>query len=120
MGAAKDDDGPSDAGAVWILFQIAEGTVKSNQKISATQGGFTWALSSSDAFGMSIANIDDLDGDTVMDIAVGAFQDGDGAVWILLLNTDGTVKTTRKSAKPRGILPAYWMEAIILEVRLPH
>ena len=50
VGARKDDDGGSDRGAVWILFLNADGTVKSHQKISSTDGGFTeWASHSSGA-----------------------------------------------------------------------
>jgi len=40
VGARSDDDGGTDAGAVYILFMNADLTVKSTSKISATSGGF--------------------------------------------------------------------------------
>lgn len=44
---------------------------------------------------MSLANVADLDGDGVPDLAVGApgFDGGTGAVWILFLRSNGTVKS---------------------------
>jgi hypothetical protein len=70
--------------------------VQSHQKISETSGGFTGLLDSSDFFGYSVASLGDLDGDGTTDLAVGAAADddggsGQGAVWILFLDTDGTV-----------------------------
>ncbi|MCH8343510.1 MAG: FG-GAP repeat protein [Planctomycetes bacterium] len=111
VGAPLDDDGgilPSnDRGAVWILFLNTDGTVKAHQKISSTQGGFTGTLDKDDQFGVSVASLDDLDGDGVADLAVGAFEDDDGgenrgAVWLLFLNTDGTVKSHQKISDTEG------------------
>ena len=42
VGASNDDDGAGSAGAVWVLFLRADGTVRDHQKISATEGGFGW------------------------------------------------------------------------------
>ena len=111
VGAIGDDDGGSDRGAVWVLFLNADGTVKSHQKISSTEGGFTGTLDNSDGFGVSVAALGDLDGDGVQDIAVGAQADDDGgtppnanrgAVWVLFLNTDGTVKSHQKISSTEG------------------
>ncbi|MCK5268458.1 MAG: FG-GAP repeat protein, partial [Spirochaetes bacterium] len=57
---------------------------------------FTGTLDDSGLFGVSIANIGDLNGDGVTDIVTGAYFDDDGgtdrgAVWVLFLNPDGTV-----------------------------
>ena len=107
VGAFGDDDGGSGHGAVWILFLDTDGTVKSHQKISSTQGSFAGTLDVNDAFGISAASLGDLDGDGVGDLAIGAFIDDDGgpnfgAVWILFLDVDGTVKSHRKISGTRG------------------
>lgn len=104
VGAPFDDDGPApaaeDRGAVWLLHLNGDGSVKHHQKISSTAGGFSGALNDSDLFGGSVERLDDLDGDGIAELAVGAPRDDAGgaavadrgAVWILLLNADGTVK----------------------------
>ncbi len=98
VGAIGDDDGAGNAngnrGAVWVLFLNPDGTVKSHQKISDTEGGFTGTLDDDDWFGHSVGSLGDLDGDGVIDLAVGAVQDDDGgngrgAVWVLFLDGVG-------------------------------
>ncbi|MCH7703122.1 MAG: FG-GAP repeat protein [Planctomycetes bacterium] len=101
VGAWWDDDGGTGRGAVWLLFLDTDGTVKSHQKISDTQGGFTGELGEGDGFGSSVASLGDLDGDGVGDLAVGAQWDdaggpARGAVWVLFLNSNGTVKSHQK------------------------
>ena len=54
-----------------------------------------------------MASLGDLDGDGIGDLAVGAIADDDGgfnrgAVWILFLNTDGTVTTHQKISDTEG------------------
>jgi len=107
VGAYGDDDGGALQGAVWILFLNTDGTVKSEQKISETTGGFAGHLDPDDLFGSSVAALGDLDGDGVEDLAVGAPWDDDGgnlqgAVWILFLNADATVKSQRKISETAG------------------
>ncbi|MFK7898564.1 MAG: DUF4215 domain-containing protein [Myxococcota bacterium] len=107
VGAREDDDGGAGRGAVWILFMNADGTVRANQKISNTAGGFTGVLGNFDFFGVSVASLGDVDGDGVVDLAVGAFNDDDGAsqsgaVWTLFLNADGTVKAQQKISNTEG------------------
>ena len=107
VGASDDDDGGSSRGAVWVLFLNTDGTVKSHQKISDTEGGFTGLLDDFDYFGRWVGSLDDLDGDGVGDLAVGAYLDDDGginsgAVWVLFLNTDGTVKSHQKISDTEG------------------
>jgi len=113
VGAYLDDDGNDAQGAIWILFLNTNGTVKSYQKISGTQGGFPAnELGREDWFGFSVATIGDLDKDGVVDIAVGAAKDDDcncphsapnvGAVWILFLNPNGTVKSYQKISRTQG------------------
>ncbi|MEE9296334.1 MAG: integrin alpha, partial [Phycisphaerae bacterium] len=117
VGAVWDDDGSAgpcvdpffdcNRGAVWVLFLNTNGTVKSHQKISDTQGGFTGTLDDDDRFGRSVTSLGDLDGDGVGDLAVGVGRDDDGgensgAVWVLFLNTDGTVKSHQKISSTQG------------------
>jgi hypothetical protein len=104
--ANNDDDGGTDRGAVWILFLNSDGTVKSHQKISDTQGGFTGSLSDGDRLG-EVENVGDLDGDGVTDLAGGAQKDDDGgadrgALWLMFLNSDGTVKAHQKISAIAG------------------
>lgn len=97
----EDDDG-----AIWILFLNEEGTVGAKQKIDQNEGGFNGMLSAGASFGSSIASIGDIDGDGIVDLAVAAPKDlhasGQGSVWILFLNEDGTVKDEHKIARQTG------------------
>ena len=115
VGASGDDDGASFAGAVWVLFLRADGTVRAHQKISATAGGFAGGLDSGDNFGSSVASVGDLDGDGVMDLAVGATNDDDGgsgkgAVWVLFLRADGTVRAHQKISATAGTFTGFLRE----------
>jgi hypothetical protein len=102
VGAIQDDEGTgNNLGAVHIMFMNTDGSVDSTVEINdSTENGPT--LSAGDEFGSSIANIGDLDGDGVDDLAVGAINnDGGqgiltnlGAVHIMFMNTDGSVDST--------------------------
>jgi len=101
VGAQKDAEGGSGTGAVWILFLNADGTVASHQKIGALTPAFAGVLDPADRFGRSLAGVGDLDRDGVPDLAVGADLDDDtgtnrGAVYVLFLNDDGTLKDHAK------------------------
>ncbi|OVE80808.1 hypothetical protein BVY03_05420, partial [bacterium K02(2017)] len=100
-GAYSDDDGGANIGAVYILFMESTGTVASFQKISDSEGNFNSVVSAQEQFGSSVANVGDLDGDGINDLAVGARTDsdggsGNGAVYILFLNTTGVVDSYQK------------------------
>ncbi|WP_339662770.1 T9SS type A sorting domain-containing protein [uncultured Polaribacter sp.] len=98
VGARSDDDGQTDAGAVYILFMNTDGTVKSNQKISALEGGFNETLLEKNYFGYGVAGIGDYDDDNIPDIAVSAPNSTNIALYIIHLNRDGTVKSYVKNS----------------------
>ena len=106
VGAFGDDTGGNDRGAVYLLFLKPDGTAKGYQKIADQTAGGP-ALANFDNFGYSVASLGDLDGDGVIDLAVGAQGDdtglgGAGAVYILFMNSDGTVKSHRKIGHQTG------------------
>jgi hypothetical protein len=91
------------------------GQVKDYKKISPVFGSFAAPITVGDEFGCSVANIGDLNGDGVIDLAVGACGDDDvkgghvihgaaGAVYILFLRRDGTVGQYRKISATSGNL----------------
>ena len=92
-----------------MLMMNSDGTVKSSQKIASDTGGGP-TLANGDRFGRSVSSLGDFDGDGVSDLAVGAYGDktggtNRGAVHVLLLNSDGTVKNSRKIASNTGGAP---------------
>ena len=98
VGAINDDESGSNSGVVHIMFMNSDGTVSKTIEINGntTNGP---SLSNGDNFGSSVANIGDLNGDGVTDIAVGAINDDEsgtdsGVVHIMFMNSDGTVSKT--------------------------
>jgi Ca2+-binding RTX toxin-like protein len=89
-------------GQVHVLFMNSDGTVQSSVRIGNSINGGP-VLTDDDIFGYSVASLGDLDGDTVPDVAVGAWVDDTGganrgATYVLLLNSTGTVKNSVKIA----------------------
>lgn len=120
--ARWDDDGGHDRGAVWVIFLAPDGSWIGRQKISSTSGGLRSALHNGQEFGTSVAGLGDLDGDGTPDMAVASGKDApalrsrdlrsasgwggiepQGAVWILLLRPDGTVKAEQKIRSLAGL-----------------
>jgi methionine-rich copper-binding protein CopC len=99
-GGFVEQSGPK--GAAYVVFQNPDGTVKQSVRIGGNHNGGP-ALNHDDLFGISIASLGDIDGDGITDVAVGAPGDSTGgtergAVHILRLKSDGTVKSTTKIA----------------------
>jgi len=106
-GARSHSDGGFRRGAVFVMFMKSDGTVKNTQCISDTHGNFDAILGDSDVFGQSVTELGDLDGDSIPDIAVGCTGDDDGgsstgAVYILFLERNGTVKDYQKISDYEG------------------
>ncbi len=111
VGAPGDDDGGAERGASWILFLDDAGSVRSTVKVSDTSGGFAGALADGDRFGSSVCGPGDLDRDGIPDLIVGADGDDErgtdtGALWVLFLQADGTVRSHHKIAQLEDALGA--------------
>ena len=94
-------------GAAWILFLGPGGSVIGEVAISEGLGGFGTGLDAFDQFGSGVASLGDVDGDGVVDVAVSARLDDDGAtdagaIWILFLDPGGTVKSKTKISATSG------------------
>ncbi|WP_299216422.1 T9SS type A sorting domain-containing protein [uncultured Aquimarina sp.] len=98
VGARSDDDGETDAGAVYILFMNPDGTVSTHQKISMLEGNFNETLTEGNFFGYGVAGIGDYNNDSIPDIAVSAPTQSNTALYIIHLNRDGTVKSFVKNS----------------------
>lgn len=82
-------------------------------EISGGEGGFVADLGTDDRFGRDHDQIGDVDGDGVTDLVAGARSDDDGpsgadeltdagAVYILFMNEDGTVRSNQKISSLTG------------------
>jgi hypothetical protein len=85
----------------------SRGSVRAIQTISQTSGAFSGTLAGRDNFGWGVESLKDLDGDSIVDLAVGAPNDDDGstnygAVYILFLNGSGQVKNHQKISLTGG------------------
>ena len=100
VGAHNDDASGTNNGTVYVIFLNADGTPKSGTTAINGDTANGPDLSRGDNFGRSVANIEDLDGDGTVDIAVGAHHvddpsgTGSGALHVIFMNADGTPKGT--------------------------
>ena len=80
------------SGAVYILFMTSNGTAKSSTRIGGRYNGGPM-LYNQDEFGYSVSALGDLDGDGVLDMAVGAPGVYVSSVYILYLFPNGSCKS---------------------------
>ena len=125
VGAPGDDVGDDRPGALHVLFMNADGSVGGTAKIDATVGEL--ALTDFDWFGSSVAPAGDLDRDGVPDIVVGASEDDEGgddagALHVLFMNADGSVKGTAEingtTANGPGLSDGDWFGSSVAVVDL--
>lgn len=95
-------------GAVYVYFMNSDGTVASSTTIGNNVGGGP-SLSIA-RMGISLANMGDINGDGVTDLAVGAYYYGvgnavrrSGAVFVLMMNPDGTAQSVSRLSRDTGI-----------------
>ena len=103
VGDTGPGGGGSTQGRLWVLFQNADGTIRSETRISAGEGGFNGPLADDGSFGVSLAPVGDLDGNGTLEVAVGQPNypttfGNTGAVWLLSLDSTGAVVGERAIA----------------------
>lgn len=101
LGAPRADPYGAEIGAVYRVSVNSAGQAVPVGVWTLGLGGFGAALPAGTRFGCALAALDDLDGNGVPEVAVGARFDGDGgaqtgAVWILFLDAAGDVIDQRK------------------------
>lgn len=106
VGAPSTGTTFSEMGKVWVLSLEADGDIRSQHAITQGESGFNEIVEDLDHFGCSLAALDDLDGDGVGELAVGASNDvvleQTGSVRVLFLNPDATVKSVTTIAPGVG------------------
>jgi hypothetical protein len=101
VGAYGDDDGYTDAGAFWILKMNANGTVKSNQKVSALSGNFNGVITNFSYLGYSLESLPDINNDGISELLVGEVLGGmsilsnGGEVWLVSIDSSGLVTSAK-------------------------
>ena len=98
--AAGDPSG-TQGGSVWILFMNPDGTVRDEQQINRSVGGFV-GDADVNLLGERVEGIGDIDGNGVPDVAAVADWFDASTFWVLLLQADGTVVGEQKIAPGVG------------------
>lgn len=95
--------GQDEVGALYVLFLDSAAQLRTHIRITNGSGGLPVAtISAFSRFGNAVTAIDDLDGDGLRELLVGAPYDQPGglptggALFVLYLHPDGSVRTGRK------------------------
>ncbi len=107
VGAPEDDRMGTDRGTVWIVRLGADGSIVGSASIDSNSPVLSGRLANGDRFGAAVKVLGDIDGDGHVDVAVGAPGNDDGgtdrgAVWLLSLEADGSVRSVSKIADGVG------------------
>lgn len=98
-------------GAVMIVYPSynddGEMVLKRTRRITPSTAGMTGAVIAGDGFGTAVAPLGDVDLDGVPDLAISAlqidtsyyFDNGFGSFWVLFMNRDGSIKTSRMTTQ---------------------
>ena len=94
-------------GELRVLFMNADGSVGSAAPIGSQVGGLDETFTAADRFGEAVTSLGDLDGDGVVDLAASAIgrSASEGAVFVLFMNADGTVRAHQEISSGTGGLP---------------
>lgn len=101
VGALNDDAGGTDYGTVHLHFMNSDGSIKGTTEINQTTTP-ALGLDSGEQFGAAVASLGDLNNDGIQELAVGAQNEapsGTGSMYILFMNTNGTVKSNPSPLK---------------------
>lgn len=109
VGSIFDFTSPNAGGSVWFLSLDSNGKVTDWKKVTSMMSGFNEPFNSAVLFSRSMCQMGDIDGDGIADFAVGAdrYDDGGpdrGAVWILFMKEDMTVKGYQRISHTEGNL----------------
>ena len=93
-GARLNDDGNSDAGGVWVILLETNGTAKSAIELANGLNGIPpGSFAGGTRLGRSVVGPGDVDGDGVPDLVAGVLDSNNEAIWVILLNSNGTAKS---------------------------